>query len=47
MRFFKNGFHREDRKFLLEMEGNQELGEGGGFVMGGWEIFEVFFAFPS
>ena len=28
-------------KFLLEMGESQEWGGGGGFIMGGWEVFEV------
>ena len=30
-----------DGKFLLQMGESQEWGGGVGFIMGGWEVFEV------
>ena len=47
MKFFKNGCNKGDGKFLLEMGLGGRGGEGGarnggvGFIMEGWEIFEV------
>ena len=38
-KFFKNGCHGGDRKFLLKW--GQARNGGVGFIMGGWEIFKV------